>query len=314
MTACASGCDINGQYYTNSQSFNSGQRQSTLFPQTTLSGTIVATNNGSTEWGPLNYSFSAVVGGVLYTCQPVPVDVPPGGSTNYPCTIFASSPQQIAANGIQGTVSGTQVTFTNPQPLFGNGHWQVTSSDCNSAISATQQSGQQWGTSWVQSQVPSGSQLALSPPIFTLSQQQCPLGQQIQFFTASSTTQVDDGAFVATDAQAAALARLNNSVPAGYVIQQGTTTVCNPQGTGLQGGTTVLLTCSDNATAVYNWTQSMKAALAQQVAGVSKTQATTVCNSATGVKSASCVITINLGGGSTMPTDTSVIVIQANLP
>jgi hypothetical protein len=313
MTACPSGCTINGQYYQNSQSFNSGQVQSTFIPQTELTGSILATNSGSSEWSSSGYAFSG--GG--YTCQSQPVDLPAGTSNTYGCTIFASTPPEIAANLINGTVSGTGVTFTNPNPLFGNGQWQVTASNCTSALSITYQSGQQWGTQqvqqWMQQPGQSGMQLALSTPVFSHSNQQCPQGQQIQFFSASSTTTVQDGAFVATDAQNAALNRLNSSVPAGYVTKQGTIQECNPSGTGLQGNT-VLLTCSDKATAIYNWTQAMKASLAQQVASKSKSQATTICNGTTGVASNSCVLTIDLGNGSIMPTDTSVIVIQANIP
>jgi hypothetical protein len=310
---------MNGNVYQNSQSFDSGQIQSTLIPQTELTCNlcIVATNNGASPWvvpAP-GYAFSG--GG--YTCQPVPVNVPAGTSANYTCTIFASIPPLIPVDVITGTVTGTQVTFTNSTPLVGNGGWDVTAADCTSAYSITYQAGQQWGTQqvqqWMQQPAQSGMQLALSTPVFshTNNQPLCPQGQPVQTFSVSSTTTVQDGAFVATDAQNAALNRLNSSVPAGYVLKQGTIQVCNPSGTGLQGST-ILLTCSDGATVIYNWTQAMKAALAQQVAGQSKSQAITLCDSATGVAANSCVVTINLGNGALMPTDTNLIVIQANIP
>jgi hypothetical protein len=159
----------------------------------------------------------------------------------------------------------------------------------------------------------SGMQLALSTPVFSHTNQQCPQGQQLQFFTASSTTTVQDGAFVATDAQNAALNALNSSVPAGYVLKQGTIQVCSPSGTGLQGST-ILLTCSDRATVTYNWTQAMKATLAQQIAGQSTSQARTICDSTRGVAANSCVVTSNLGNGAIMPANPTLIVIQANIP
>jgi hypothetical protein len=309
ITACPSGCNIPGQSYTNYQTFSVSNVQSTFFPQTKVTGTIKATNVSATKnWQANNFVFS----GNGYSCDPQDVFVPAGSSANFPCTVHITSPSSVPAGTIAGSVSGTSVTYTNPQALNGDAHWQVTAGDCGNAIADTQNQGTPWGTSWVNSQLSSGWQLAHSPPDFFWSDGQCPQNQQIQYFDASSVTHVSDAAFNPADARSLASTRLNGQVPSGYTLKPGSATTCNPSVMNLSGAT-ISLTCSDSGLAILTWTESMKAQLAASVAGKSQSQALDICNHTSGVKPGSCVITIN-GGSATLPSSTSLIMVQANSP
>lgn len=316
MTACASGCAIPGQTYHNSQPFTSPPTQSTQIPQTQLSGTITAMNNAKTGvWTATDYSFS----GHGWTCNPVNVSVPAGTSAHYTCSINASSPQELAAHTISGIVSGTQVTYDNPQPIVGNGGWEVTQSDCDSAEAATQQSqGIPWGRNWLNNQpLPANWMFALasnSGAPYSISNPQCPVTQPIQTFTVTITTNVDDGSFSIPAAQSLAASRLNGQIPAGYVLKPGSASTCTPTSTSYNAGNqTSSLTCADSGLAIYNWTGALKAQLASSLVNQSQSQATATCNQATGVQANSCNVTI-AGGSPTMPPTTNDITIDANIP
>jgi hypothetical protein len=309
MTACPSGCNLPGQDYRNSKTFSVSNVQSTFFPQTKVTGTVVATNSsGSKSWTASGYAFC----GHGYCCEPQDVFVGPNSSVSFPCAVDITKPSSLPAGTIAGSVSGTQVSYNNPQPLDGNAYWQVTAQDCANGFAATQQQGTTWGTQWVNAQVPPNWQLAHQPPDFSWSNVQCPEGARIEFFNASSVTTVSDAAFSPADAQSLALARLNSQVPAGYTLQSNSVTVCTPKVSGLTDGT-ISLSCSDTGRAIRTWTDGMKAQLAANVAGKSKGAAQTICNGTSGVQAGSCVITLPAGDTS-LPTDASQIKIQANEP
>jgi hypothetical protein len=313
MTACASGCDLPGAAYSNSQNFTSGQIQSTQIPQTGLDGAVTVTNNSSATWAePAGYGFTG--GG--YTCASVnSISLPAGTSHSYSCSVSASSPSEIGANVINGTTDGGQVTYNNPAPLVGNGGWQVTNSDCQNAYGILeQQDGVPWGTSWVQSQLPAGWNFSLSSPQFSVSNQQCPQGQDIQNFTVTITTTVVDGGWNPTPAAGVAASRLQGQVPSGYVIKSGTSTTCSPALQGYNSGSGVTsVKCSDSAMVIYNWTSSLKQNLAVSLEGQTQSAATATCNATTGVTSGSCTISI-MNGYTSMPTDPGSIHINANIP
>lgn len=313
MTACSSNCDIGGQEYSNTQNYTGGPYQSTLVPQTQLSGTIKAVNNGTTTWSNPNYSFSG--GG--FTCNPVPVLIPAHTSTTFTCTINAPSPNVINAHTITGTVAGTQVTYDNPQPLSGNGHWQVTSVDCQNAWADVEKNKAGPGErQWLNGQVPSGWQLGNPSPSVSYGALQCPKDQFIQNFNVSLNATIQDGAFNPADAQNLALSRFNNSIPNGFVLKPGTSpSTCTPQNTSYDASKSRSnLTCSDSGTVIYNWTDSLKTQLATSIEGQTQAQAQTTCNTnyAGQIQANSCKVTI--ANSDTVPNDLSKIAIQANIP
>lgn len=324
MTGCQSGCDIPGQQYTKQQQFTITNVQSTYFAQTKVTGNITVTNKSNTQsWSVSNYAFT----GNGYSCEPQSAFVASLSSQTYPCSVDITSPQSLPPNTISGSVAGTQVTYANPGSLDTNAYYKVTVQDCataysNSGGTGTFDQGIVWGTSWINAQKPSGWQLAAAPPAFVGSNASCPQNKQAQYFDASSTTRVSDAAFNPADAQSLALKRLTTqSVPTGYALRSGSATTCSPttspwtwNGDPSTGPPPIDIQCADTGLAVYSWSSAMSAQLAASLAGKSKSEALSICNSTAGVGPGGCVITINDGDHATIPSSTGQIKIQASQP
>jgi hypothetical protein len=311
LTSCPSGCDLTGQTYSASRAF-SKQAPATQIPQTTLSGTIHVINNGSGDWGPISYSFSG--GG--YTCNPRNVYVPQGTSQDYSCFISASSPSTVLAHTIEGNPA-PNVSYTQPAALHGNGSYQVTAGDCQAALDDTKTNqGVAWAVSWQSGQsIPGGWQWAKSAPTTSFSNDSCPIPppQATPFnFTASSTTTASNNAYNPAAAQSLARARLNGQLPSGYAWKSGDPSACSVA-VKSSSGTSVTLACPASGTAVYAWTDALKAELAAKLLGKSKDDAVAACNSAPGVQTSSCAITLR-DGASSLPDAATDVTIQVNQP
>src|SRR5262249_42737234 len=155
--------------------------------------------------------------------------------------------------------------------LLGNAYYKVTSSDCASAESDTEQKqGVPWAQSWWGSQtIPSGWVVALSQPKITYTELSCPLNMKQSTFIATITTHVDEAAFNPAAAQALAASRLDSLLPSGYLWKVGSRTTCTPTITSTTispSAHSVLLRCADSDTAYYNWTSSLESALASKLA------------------------------------------------
>jgi hypothetical protein len=311
LTSCPSGCDGVGQTYGASQTF-SKQASASQVTQTALSGTIHVVNNSSGDWSVSNYSFSG--GG--YSCNPRTVNVLAGGQANYSCFISVSSPSSLPAGTIAGTAA-PNVTFTQPAALVGNGFYQVTSADCQAALNDTKSNqGVAWATSWQSGQsIPSGWQWAKSAPSTAFSNDSCPSGQQQASpfnFTASSTTTASNNAYNPSAAQSLARSRLNGQLPSGYAWKSGDPSSCAVTVKG-SSGSKVTLACAAAGTAVYAWTDALKADFAAKLLSKSKDDALAVCNSAPGVQANSCAITLR-DNATSLPNAAKDVTIQVNQP
>jgi hypothetical protein len=313
LTSCPSGCDLTGQTYSASRPF-SKQASATQIPQTALSGTIHASNAGPGDWSVSGYSFSG--GG--FTCNPRTITLPQGTSANYSCFISASSPSTVPAGTIAGTASDSpHVTYSQPTALQGNGSYQVTSADCQAALNDTKTNqGVAWAASWQSGQaIPGGWQWAKSAPSTSFSNDSCPVNQQqaSQFnFTASSTTTASNNAYNPAAAQSLAKARLNSQLPSGYAWKSGNPSACSAT-VKTSGGTSVTLACPASGTAVYAWTDTLKAELRAKLLGKSKDDAVAACNSTPGVQANSCAVTLH-DGATSLPDTAKDVTIQVNQP
>jgi hypothetical protein len=312
VTSCPSGCDITGQTYSANQTF-SKQASASQIPQTALSGTIHVVNTGSTEWGPFSYSFSG--GG--YTCNPRNVDVQAGLDAYYSCFIGVSSPSTLPAGTIANPAVAPGVSYSQPAALMGNGFYQVTSADCQAALNDTKTNqGVAWAASWQSGQsIPSGWQWAKSAPSTAFSNDSCPSGQQQPTaftFTASSLTTASNSAYNPAAAQSFAKSRLNGQLPSGYAWRSGDPGACTVA-VKSSGGSTVTLTCPAAGTAVYVWTDALKADFAAKLLGKSKDDALAACNSAPGIQPSSCVITLR-DNATILPDAAKDVTIQVKQP
>jgi hypothetical protein len=312
MTSCPSGCDVVGQSYSANQTF-SKQAPASQIQQTSLSGTIHVVNNASTDWSAPSYSFSG--GG--YSCNPRSVYVfAGGGQANYSCFISVSSPSTLPAGTIAGTAA-PNVTFTQPAALVGNGFYQVTSADCQAALNDTKTNqGIAWAASWQASQsIPSGWQWAKSAPSTGFSNDSCPSGQQQATafnFTASSVTTASNNAYNPAAAQSLAKSRLNGQLPSGYAWRSGDPSSC-AVAVKSNGGSTATLTCPATGTAVYTWTDALKADLIATLLSKSKDDALAACNSAPGIQPNTCVVTLR-DNATMLPDAAKDVTIQINQP
>jgi hypothetical protein len=313
LNSCPSGCDVVGQTYGASQTF-SKQAPASQIPQTALSGTIHVVNNGPGDWSVSNYSFSG--GG--YSCNPRNIYLVQGASSNYSCFISASSPSSIPAGTIAGTASSSpNVTFTQPAAMQGNGSYQVTSADCQAALNDTKNSqGVAWAASWQSSQsIPGGWQWAKSAPSTAFSNDSCPSGQQQASpfnFTASSTTTASNNAYNPSAAQSLAKSRLNGQLPSGYAWKSGDPSSCAVTVKG-SAGSKVTLACAAAGTAVYAWTDALKADLIAKLLSKNKDDALAACNSAPGIQPNTCVITLR-DNATSLPDMAKDVTIQVNQP
>jgi hypothetical protein len=314
VTSCPSGCDITGQTYSASQTF-SKQAPASQIQQTALSGTIHVVNNGPGDWSVSSYSFSG--GG--YSCNPRNIYLVQGAQADYSCFISASSPSSLAADTIVGTanVSSPNVTFTQPAALQGNGSYQVTSADCQAALNnAKNTQGVAWAASWQAGQaIPGGWQWAQSAPSTAFSNDSCPSGQQQATafnFTASSVTTASNNAYNPAAAQSLAKSRLNGQLPSGYAWRSGDPSACTVA-VKSSGGSTVTLTCPTTGTAVYAWTDSLKADLIAKMLSKSKDDALAACNSAPGIQPNTCVVTLH-DNATVLPDAAKDVTIQVNQP
>ncbi len=313
VTSCPSGCDVVGQTYSASQTF-SKQSPASQIPQTALSGTIHVVNNGPGDWSVSSYSFSHNG----YSCNPRNIYLVDGASANYSCFISATSPSSLPAGTIAGTASvSPNVTFTQPAALVGNGSYQVTSADCQAALNDTKTNqGVAWAASWQSSQsIPSGWQWAKSAPSTAFSNDSCPSGQQqaTSFnFTASSVTTAGNNAYNPAATQSLAKSRLNGQLPSGYAWHSG-----DPSGCAVAvkstSGSKVTLTCPATGSAVYAWTDSLKANLIAKLLSKSKDDALAACNITPGIQPNTCVITLR-DNGTILPDVAKDVTIQVNQP
>jgi len=313
LTSCPSGCDLTGQTYSASRTF-SKQASATQIPQTALSGTIHVINTGSVDWGPISYQFK----GGEFTCNPRTISLAAGASANYSCFISLSSPSTVPAGTIAGTASTSpNVTYSQPAALQGNGSYQVTSADCQAELNDTKTNqGAAWAASWQSGQsIPGGWQWAKSAPTTSFSNDSCPVNQQqaSQFtFIASSTTTASNNAYNPAAAQSLTKARLNSQLPSGYAWKSGDPSACSVT-VKTSGGTSVTLACPASGTAVYAWTDTLKAELRAKLLGKSKDDAVAACNSTPGVQANSCAITLR-DGATSVPDAAKDVTIQVNQP
>jgi len=313
LTSCPSGCDVVGQTYGASQTF-SKQASASQIPQTALSGTIHVSNAGPGDWSVSNYSFSG--GG--YSCNPRNIYLVQGASSNYSCFISVSSPSSLPAGTIAGTASTSpNVTYTQPTALQGNGSYQVTSADCQAALNDTKNAqGVAWAASWQLDQsIPSGWQWAKSAPNTAFGNDSCPVNQQQSSpftFTASSTTTASNNAYNPSAAQSLAKSRLNGQLPSGYAWRSGDPTSCAVTVKG-SAGSKVTIACTAAGTAVYAWTDALKADLAAKLLSKSKDDALAACNSAPGIQPNTCVITLR-NNATSLPDAAKDVTIQVNQP
>jgi hypothetical protein len=312
MTSCPHGCNILGNSYTSSKGL-SGSYAASLIEQSHLSGTIHVVNNSTSTWSATDYQFSG--GG--YKCAGQNVSVPKNTSLDYTCFIGGSSPNVIPKGTIHGTPA-TNVTYTQPNDLVGDAHYQVLSGDCSAAFGGLHDQGKSWAQSWNAGlSVPSGWRLTSGSPKISYSGDSCPTGQQQTSafnFTASSTTNARNAAYNPAAAQALASSRLDSTLPNGYAWLYSTRTTCSPSLKSVDGNNKVTLSCSDSGVAYYIWTSTAKSSLAGKIAGHSKSQALATCNKTTGVKSNSCSISIIGGDGSQMPQSAGALTIVAKTP
>jgi hypothetical protein len=314
VTSCPSGCDITGQTYSASQTF-SKQASASQIPQTALSGTIHVVNNGPGDWSVSSYSFSKDG----YSCNPRNIYLVQGAQADYSCFISASSPSSLAAGTIAGTanVSSPNVTFTQPTALQGNGSYQVTSADCQAALNYVKNTqGVTWAASWQAGQsIPGGWQWAKSAPSTAFSNDSCPSSQQQATafnFTASSVTTASNSAYNPAAVQSLAKSRLNGQLPSGYVWRSGDPSAC-AVAVKSNGGSTVALTCPAAGTALYAWTDALKADLIAKLLSKSKDDALAACNSAPGIQPNTCVVTLR-DNATVLPDVAKDVTIQVNQP
>ncbi len=313
LTSCPSGCDLTGQTYSASRTF-SKQASATQIPQTVLSGTIHASNAGPGDWSASNYRFTG--GG--FTCNPRNIYLVQGTSADYSCFISASSPSTVPAGTIAGTASASpNVTYTQPAALQGNGSYQVTSADCQASLNDTKTNqGVAWAASWQSGQsIPGGWQWATSAPTTSFGNDSCPVNQQQAgpfTFTASSSTTASNNAYNPAAAQSLAKARLNSQLPSGYAWKSGDPSACSVT-VKTSSGTSVTLACPASGTAVYVWTDALKAELRAKLLGKRKDDALAACNSTPGVQANSCAITLREGATS-LPDVAKDVTIQVNQP
>lgn len=320
MTSCPSGCDLAGQMASNSQAF-SVQNPASPIPQSALTGTIVATNTGTSTWAPQGYQFSGTFSGTTYKCAPQDISLPPAsGPHNYPCFIAASSPSVIPLGTIHGTVtgSGVNVNYSQPADLTGNGEYEVLYSDCQAALDTVHGQGTTWAQGWIGSQhPPAGWQWARGQALIGFSGDTCPVGttQPTAFtFTASTTASVQNSTYSPAAVQALAERRLDGLLPGGYQWKDGSRSTCTPSVSSVASNGTVTLSCSDGGVAIYVWSDAQRSALAGKVAGQSKTQALAICNGWKGVRAGSCVVTIQGGDGSMLPQDPKTVAVTVGAP
>jgi hypothetical protein len=312
VSSCPSGCDLTGQTFSASQTFST-QASASQISQTALSGTIHVVNNGSIDWGPLSYSFSG--GG--YSCNPRTVNVPAfGGQANYSCFISVSSPSTLLAGTIAGTAA-PNVTFTQPAALVGNGFYEVTSADCQAALNDTKTSqGVAWAASWQAGQsIPGGWRWATSAPSTAFSNDSCPAGQQQASpftFTASSVVTASNNAYDPAAAQSLAKSQVSGQLPAGYAWRSGDPSSCSAT-VQASSGARVTLACPAAGTAVYVWTDALKADFAAKLLSKSKDDALAACNSASGIQVNTCVITLR-DNATMLPDAAKDLTIQVNQP
>jgi hypothetical protein len=313
LTSCPGGCDVVGQTYSASQTF-SKQASASQIQQTALSGTIHVSNAGPGDWSVSNYSFSG--GG--YSCNPRNIYLVQGASANYSCFISVSSPSSLPAGTIAGTASGSpNVTYTQPAALQGNGSYQVTSADCQAALNDTKNTqGASWAASWQTGQsIPGGWQWAKSAPNTAFSNDSCPVNQQQAnpfTFTASSVTTASNNAYSPAAAQSLAKSQLNGQLPSGYAWRGGDPSSCAVSVKG-SSGNKVTLACPAAGTAVYAWTDALKADLAAKLLNKSKDDALAACNSAPGIQPNTCMITLR-DNATILPTAAKDVTIQVNQP
>jgi hypothetical protein len=313
VTSCPSGCDITGQTYSASQTF-SKQASASQIPQTALSGTIHVVNNGPGDWSVSSYAFSG--GG--YSCNPRNIYLVQGASANYSCFISASSPSSLPAGTIAGTASSSpNVTYTQPAALQGNGSYQVTSADCQAALNDTKNAqGVAWAASWQAGQsIPGGWQWAKSAPNTAFSNDSCPVGQQQASpftFTASSVTTASNNTYNPAAAQSLAKSQVSGRLPGGYSWRSGDPSSCSVTVKG-SSGNKVTLACPAAGTAVYVWTDALKADLAAKLLSKSKDDALAACNSAPGIQPNTCVITLR-DNATILPDAAKDVTIQVKQP
>lgn len=243
-----------------------------------------------------------------------------GTSRDVTCFIGLSSPSSIPAHTIEGTAIATpKVTYTQPNPLQGDAHYEVFASDCQTALSDLRNNqGKPWAQSWFAGQsAPTGWKFALGSPSITFSGDSCPTGEQHTnafTFTASTTTTVGNAAYNPAAAQSLASSRLDGTLPGGYQWQPGTWTTCTPTVKSVDASNKVTLSCSDSGVAYYVWTSMAKSQLAGKLAGQKKAQALSICNKTAGVRANTCAISIIGGDGTALPAYADVLVISAKGP
>jgi len=112
----------------------------------------------------------------------------------------------------------------------------------------------------------------------------------------------------ASDAVSLQRTRLQNAVPAGYVIL--TESVCgSPAIVNVNvNSRRAQLSCAASGTAAFNWTTQNTSALQNNLAGKSKIAALQICNGTSGVVPNSCAITIT--GGTVMPKTPGTITVS----
>ena len=117
-----------------------------------------------------------------------------------------------------------------------------------------------------------------------------------------------NNAYNSAATQSLAKSRLNGQLPSGYAWRSGDPSGCTVA-VKSASGSKVTLTCPATGSAVYAWTDSLKANLIATLLGKSKDDALAACNTTPGIQPNTCVITLR-DNGTILPDAAKDVTIQ----
>jgi hypothetical protein len=343
MSACPSGCNVPA-YSTGAhlETWYSNYWNYDQYTQTAMNGQISVLNeNNNTFNGQVLATTSQG-----YTCQtakvgliraganppprPVTIEcdflygsnfissIPPGG-------VCCSGPSYNQSNGLFNTIS-----FYNNNAYSSWGDWTLSNGRCGSAESQAQQIATNVENSWLNGQMGGSGRQEVARSVWGPNWHLCtPSGTQSTWRSSQPSTQgeaqMNGQALGFTSGNAQSFAQAQLALPGGYYWTGGPTGCSSLTWSGVNPGnysSPFNITCPVSRHADFDWRpsssagQQAQAALISQIASkpgqfVSQAQAIGICQANAGV-AGTCSITIQGGGGQTMPT--SNITIQATEP
>jgi hypothetical protein len=321
MSGCPSGCTFVTKPVSASTHESTTRNTTGRTTQTQLSGSFDLAGRCSNGPGnPCNLSLTvaSICGDGI--CCPINVTIGGGEEVNgVGCTVNTSSPTFIAAGALDGQKQrvgprGTlTVSWTNSAFTGNGGRPYVSQADCNNGLSVVRNEAASWiASTW--SSASSGDVIARSYTESETGASCFPgVGTIASSFTASLNVSITNGLvynpYGPINAAKAELTAAAPGAPWNWIY---TSPACFPRTISVSGND-VTAACQDSGLAVWTWSASDKAGLAQAVAGQTLQSAQSICNGWVHV-AGNCVATSDASNHMPPPSNWQAIVISPQNP